>query len=227
MASDPGQQDAWEELARSGDRLAAAAAALETAAEADSLGRDQEIRLIESACRVAVPLLKSADNGIRGRDVECVSDALLSIGGIDGRGLWRAVRRLRAANIPCTLVAHNAFDDVNASKSLLERAKEVLSEGLVAVLAQSGGGKTQLAAQLTAPDGERPAGVLLHGARLRRGGTIDDFIKQFKIHGNPATSVEHFLAAIDAAGVRSGCRLPVVIDGLNESEPQRMEGHSI
>ena len=213
-----GQPDAWEELAKIRDRLAAAAAALETAAEADSLGRDQEIRLIESACRVAVPLLKSADNGIRGRDVECVSDALLSIGGIDRRGLWRAVRRLRAANIPCTLVAHNALDDVNASKSLLERAKEVLREGLVAVLAQSGGGKTQLAAQLTAPDGERPAGVLLHGARLRRGGTIDDFIKQFKIHGNPATSVEHFLAAIDAAGVRSGCRLPVVIDGLNESE---------
>ena len=216
-----GYADAWQELRMIRERLAGAAGALENVMHSDAVDCEQEIGRLVSACRTAADLLEDADNGIRGRDVDCVSDALMSIKRMDRGGLNRAVRALRKANLQCALVGHNALDDINASKRLVKNAKNVLGQGVVAVLAEAGGGKTQLAAQLTASDGDRPAGVLLHGSRLQHGQTIDEFVKQFKIDGIPAKSIEHFLAAIDAAGVRSGYRLPVVVDGLNESEDPR------
>ena len=61
----------------------------------------------------------------------------------------------------------------------------------------------------------------MHGSRLQHRDTLDEFIAQFKIDGIAAKSIELFLSAIDAAAMRSGYRLPVVIDGLNESEDPR------
>ncbi|MCK5431632.1 MAG: hypothetical protein KAJ03_02750, partial [Gammaproteobacteria bacterium] len=74
------------------------------------------------------------------------------------------------------------------------------------------------AAQLTAPQEGRPAGILLHGQDLHRGQTLNDLAHHFLINGSPLTSMERLLAALDAAGKRDKCRLPVVIDGLNEAE---------
>ena len=101
----------------------------------------------------------------------------------------------------------------------MDEVEELIGEGLVALLADAGGGKTQLAAQLTAPQEEgRPAGILLHGSNLHRGQTLHDLARHFSINGNPLTSMESLLSSLDAAGKRAGCRLPVLIDGLNEAE---------
>jgi hypothetical protein len=127
-------------------------------------------------------------------------------------------RRLRSANHPASLYATNALDDMFIAQSLLDEAEEFLGAGLVAVLADAGGGKTQMAAQLTAPQENRHAGVFLQGRNLHKGQSLNDLVKSFSINGTPMPSMESLLAAVDAAGKRAGCRLPVLIDGLNEAE---------
>lgn len=127
-------------------------------------------------------------------------------------------RWLRAWNLPIALDATNALYDMRIAQELLDEVEEFLGVGLVAVLADAGGGKTQMAAQLTAPQECRPAGILFHGRDLHRGKTLDDLAQHFSINGNPMTSMERLLATLDAAGKRARCRLPVLIDGLNEAE---------
>ena len=104
------------------------------------------------------------------------------------------------------------------AQELLDEVEELLGVGLVAVLADAEGGKTQIAAQLTAPQRDRPAGILLYGWDLHRGQTLDDLARHFSINSNPMASMEKLLAALDAAGKRASCRLPLIIDGLNEAE---------
>ena len=41
------------------------------------------------------------------------------------------------------------------------------------------------------------------------------------VNGARVESFEALVAAVDAAGQRAGCRLPIVIDGLNEAEDPR------
>jgi len=111
------------------------------------------------------------------------------------------------------------------AQKLLDEVEDFLGVGLVAVSADAGGGKTQMAAQLTAPQEGRPAGILLHGRDFHRGQTLDDLAHHFSIDGNPLASIEKLLAALDAAGKRGRCRLPLVVDGLNEAEnPKEWKG---
>jgi hypothetical protein len=104
---------------------------------------------------------------------------------------------------------------------LFDRVEKLLGVRLVGVLAEAGCGKTQLAAQLTAPEEGRPAGVLLHGRDLHAGQTLNDLARHFVLAGQPMPSIEALLAALDAAGQRANRRLPLVIDGLNEAEDPR------
>ena len=127
-------------------------------------------------------------------------------------------RWLRACNLPISLDATNALDDMRIAQDLLNEVGEFLGVGLVAILADAGGGKTQMAAQLTAPQENRPAGILLYGRDLHRGQSLDDLAHRFSINGTPLTNIEQLLVSLDAAGKRAGCRLPLVIDGLNEAE---------
>lgn len=131
------------------------------------------------------------------------------------------LRQLRAMNLRISLDATNALGDMQTAHEMLNEIEEFLGVKLVAVIADAGGGKTQLAAQITAPQDIRPAGILLHGRTLQKGQTLDNLSQHYLINGTPTTSMERLLAALDAAGKRSGCRLPVVIDGLNEAEDPR------
>ena len=130
-------------------------------------------------------------------------------------------RKLRALNLPIALDATNALDDMRIAQEMLDEVEDFLGVGLVALLADAGGGKTQIAAQLTTVQDDRPAGVLLHGRTLSRGQTLDGLASHFSIDGKPLNSMERLLATIDAAGKRARRRLPVVIDGLNEAENPR------
>jgi hypothetical protein len=104
---------------------------------------------------------------------------------------------------------------------LLTDVEAAFSSRVVAVLAPAGCGKTQLAAQLTAGTDARPHGVLLHGRDLHANHTLDDLARRVSIAAQPVQTMESLLAAVDAAGQRTRHRLPVVIDGLNESEDPR------
>ena len=92
---------------------------------------------------------------------------------------------------------------------------------MVAVLSDAGCGKTELAAQLTVADGNRPAGILLHGRKLNAGNSLNNLANHEVIQGTPISSMEMLVAAVDAAGQRSHQRLPILIDGLNEAEDTR------
>ena len=53
---------------------------------------------------------------------------------------------------------------------------------------------------------------------------LDDLVSAFKISGRPAESFDRLVEAVDAAGQRAGKRIPIVIDGLNESEDRKLDG---
>ncbi|MFD5901032.1 NACHT domain-containing protein [Streptomyces microflavus] len=127
----------------------------------------------------------------------------------------RKLRALRhAASLPLTNLIAHARD----AEKLARTITRDLSTRLVVITGDAGFGKTQTAATLTASTQTRPAGVLLYGRRLTARGTLDDLAGQFSVAGRPLTSFEELLTAVDAAAKRAGCRLPIVIDGLNEAE---------
>ena len=93
-----------------------------------------------------------------------------------------APRWLEAAaiyNLPIALDAANGLDDMRIAADSLDEAEEFFGASRVAVLADAGGGKTQMAAQLTAPQPSRPAGILLHGRVFHRGQTLDESSSPF------------------------------------------------
>jgi hypothetical protein len=63
--------------------------------------------------------------------------------------------------------------------------------------------------------------VLLRAKFLAAGQTLNDLAGRVVISGKPLESFEALIAAVDGAGQREGKRLPIVIDGLNESEDPR------
>jgi hypothetical protein len=99
--------------------------------------------------------------------------------------------------------------------------QERLSLRAVAVVGDAGYGKTELAAEITAPDERRPPGLVLFGRDLRAGGGLDALVQAVVVNGVPVRNFERLLGAVDAAGRRAQRRLPIVIDGLNEAEDPR------
>jgi len=130
-------------------------------------------------------------------------------------------RRLRSARHSGVFVVTNVLASERRARMLMSELETALSSRRFAVVAGAGCGKTALAAQLTASNGVRPAGVLLHGRDLVAGGRIDSLALPIVIQGKPVPSMDALLAALDAAGERAGRRLPLVIDGLNEAEDPR------
>ena len=154
-------------------------------------------------------------------DLDIIQQKLSERKSLLDRQVRSAPRRLRALSLPIALEATNSLADLEKAQELLDEIEEYLGVGLVAVLADAGAGKTQLAAQLTLGNTKRPAGILFHGRYLQKGQTLNDLAHHYLVGGNPVESMEKLLAAIDAAGKRSGCRLPLVVDGLNEAEDPR------
>lgn len=137
------------------------------------------------------------------------------------RPLRDAVRKLRGANSSIALIATNAVSEAREALEAVRECQGRLLTRIVAVVAEAGGGKTQLSAQVTAATPDRPAGILLFGKDLSSGKTLDDLARAITVRGAPISSFELLLSAVDAASQRAGRRLPIVIDGLNESEDPR------
>lgn len=130
-------------------------------------------------------------------------------------------RKLRGARLSCGLLATNALAYLKSAYDLLNQIASLLKTRMIAVVAAAGGGKTQLSAELTAAQQNRPAGILLLGRNLHHGQTLDDLARRVVINGEPVKSMQALLAAVNAAGDRARCRIPIVIDGLNEAEDPR------
>lgn len=216
-----GAVDAWSHLHDMAGQLEIDTSAV--AADAAGLPADLAAGtngLIEVARSLAASLAETHAALGRG-DFEILSQQLM------GRSApgpeWSAlVRRLRAGRHLAALAATNVLADMHGVHKALAALSDAVSGRLVAVIADAGCGKTELSAQLTAPTDERPAGILLHGADLHAGHSLDDLARCMILNGKPVPSFETLVAAVDAAGQRASRRLPIVIDGLNEAEDPRV-----
>jgi hypothetical protein len=126
--------------------------------------------------------------------------------------------RLRSINHPISISIAAATWEINNYFYLLKQFSDKLDQNFFAVIGDAGFGKTYLAAELTKTTMELPGGVFLQAKYLANNGTLDDLIRRVSFEGN---SLEQLLEAIDAVGARIGRRIPILIDGLNESENPR------
>lgn len=132
------------------------------------------------------------------------------------RRLRALVLALRKRRLPAALEVSGLGAEIRSAVGWLRRALDLVGAPLIAVVAAAGHGKTHLGAQLSAPADGKTAGVFVQGGRLRDGDTLDELAR--RIPGLGVDRFEDLLEALDAAGARSGQRLPLVIDGLNEAE---------
>lgn len=185
---------------------------------------DDLLNSVRSLARHAGDLelrLREMVAGVTDGDVERTRAELQSLPPRLETALASLPRRLRALRHPSALDATNLVDSVVRRRCYFYEARRALNTRLLVVVAGAGYGKTQLAAQLTAPHDSVPAGVLLHGRDLHAGGTLDVLAHTVVIQGSPVASMEALVAAVDSAGQRARRRLPIFIDGLNEAEDPR------
>jgi hypothetical protein len=213
-----GEPGSWNHLIDTGRRLQKAGETIaEFAASVDYVSQEVVQKFVHSCEAFAETLLQFHGTLAEG-DLDRIQQQLTERQSLLGDEVKATPRHLRRLAVPIALDATNALHDMRIAQSLLDEVEEFLGVGLIAVLADAGGGKTQLAAAITAPQSARPSGVLLHGGKLHRGGDLNDLARSYTLNGKPLDGFEQLLAVLDAAAKRSSCRLPLVIDGLNEAE---------
>lgn len=101
---------------------------------------------------------------------------------------------------------------------LLDEMKQLLDDPIVAVAGAPGMGKTHLSISVVFPTERRPAGIFFQGRSLRKGRSIDELVRSQSFAGRTFENLDILLNALDSAGRKNGCIMPLVIDGLNEAE---------
>lgn len=128
--------------------------------------------------------------------------------------LLRKKRDIR--NLPLSNVAH-VFDIVLEQ---LEKIEKESKTPVVAVMADAGWGKTHLAASLLLNgEGRRKSGILLLAKELGKDDDFSALVRHVCLPGGRSfQNEEELLLALHEFGNRHQCRVPLVIDGLNESQ---------
>lgn len=152
---------------------------------------------------------------------EKVKDLLSEDIDCDWSNYRKTVSRLRAKRSHTAMTAANLLADFYSFSREVKTVRKALNARVIAVVGKAGDGKTDLALDICRPKESFNAGVLFLGKDLKAGGNLDDLVKVFKIYGKSVSTFENLLEAIDAAGQRLGIRIPIVIDGLSESEDPR------
>lgn len=215
-----GGQEAWDALPRLAEVIRA------SSKEIDDDVPDLPLPLRSSACAFVSHAQETADTleelyGALGvGDLDAIRQLLET--GIPSPATHRKLlAKLRSARARAALTGANLLADLHAAGYEMQELRQSVAAGAVAVLAAAGYGKSELAINLTLPEGAFPGGVLFLGNALHAGQSLDQLTTRFKIAGAPVSSFERLLEAIDAAGQRAGRRIPIVIDGLNEAEDPR------
>lgn len=217
-----GSASEWVILRELSDRLQAEASTLDNLLEGFS---DSEIEAATCICESATLLAEYAsvayDILLSGGQQLLLQQLALRPQELSAEQT-NLIHQLRATNNASALLVTDTVSDHGHISDLLKVLEESMRERVVAINADAGCGKTQLAAQVTIDMADRPAGILLYGKVLQAGDSLDEFAsRQIVLHGQPVPSMEALICALDAAGARSNCRLPIVIDGLNEAEDPR------
>ena len=187
-------------------------------AEASLSGEDQRaLRQLVAGVRNLHGSMSALVEAIDVKRPEAAKDVLSSVAppSLGVRATRDVLRRVRSLPSVAALAASTLEADVRRSLELLADLRARAGAPIVAVVGTAGTGKSHLGAQITAPNDESIAGVFIRGVELQRGASLDELAARV-----PRLSVSSFaelLAGCDAAGARSGERLPIVIDGLNEA----------
>lgn len=216
-----GESDSWDALRAVAEEMRTQVHATESAPAVPAPIATSVSCVVETATLFADALERVAD-AVRDGDIDLLRDELRAQPRALTAEVATAPRRLRSGNHQAGLYVTNAVAGCRETLELLSEVEEAFSSRVVALVAPAGCGKTHLAAQLTAVTDSRPDGVLLHGRDLHATHTLDDLASRVAVAGQPVQTMELLLAAVDAAGQRARHRLPVVIDGLNESEDPRV-----
>lgn len=215
-----GESESWDVLLTLSSDLRTIAQAVETSPTVPPLLAPFVTTVIATS-KQSADTLHRVFEGIRSGDLDLLRDELSMHARELPVDVATAPRRLRSGNHRAGLYVTNAVASCRDAVKMLGDVETDFSSQMVAVLAPAGCGKTHLAAQLTSGTTRRPHGVLLHGRELHATHSLDDLARRISIAAQPVPSMEALLAAVDAAGQRARHRLPVFIDGLNESEDPR------
>jgi len=215
------ESNTWDHVRKLADQLEADARAVKgDLSGLASPAADATAEVVKIARSVAA-WVAEVHAALRRGDLDLLKERLSALPAPPSPQLAAIPRQLRAIGHRAGLTATNALASIHSARRLPSQIRCELDMRLVAVLADHGCGKTQVAAQLSAPTPDRPAGILLHGRDLHAGHSLDDLAHKVVIHGRQVPTMEALLAAVDAAGQRAKRRLPIVIDGLNEAEDPR------
>lgn len=215
-----GEAESWNELLKVAEQLEVSAREMRRSDRppqkfaASTQSFISELERLAATLRAAPVLLAKGDFDLLQQTLKQPQIALSA-------ELSALPRQLRSLRLPINFHAANGLAYHQRGRRLIEDMHRCLSIRLHAVMSDAGGGKTQLSAELTAPQETRPCGILLHGRDLKSGDDLDDLAGTFVLDGNPMPTFEALVASLDAAGQRARRRLPLVIDGLNEAEDPR------
>lgn len=212
-----GEPNYWKDMIDIGERLSEAADQIEAWNYEDSTLKSIQKVFID-ACNEFSNMLIQFHEILSNGDIDIIRQWLSNRNLLISSEIKSFPRLLHKQNVPIALEATNTLDDMCKAQNLFDEVERYLGVGIVAILADAGGGKTHMAAEVTSAQENRPAGVFLHGRNFRRGQNHNDLARQFIVNGTPLDSMEKLLACLDAAAKRACCILPLVIDGLNEAE---------
>ena len=216
-----GEPSAWEEFKEAHTFLSEAYETIKK--EVDEPVYSDWSKDLKSFLMFCSECLKFAEhfwNTLSAEDIKSINSMLDHVKSLDLK-IHTVLRQVRNRNFPLSIEITNALAYIKDIQNLLEEASEYLSCSFVAVLADAGGGKTHMAAELTGVQPGRPAGILLHGRRFKKGSSLNDLARGISFYGKEVPNFQALLVALDAAADRSNCRLPIIIDGLSEAEEPR------
>jgi len=215
-----GDPDAWGDMDALSSELARATATLNAALGdiPDALAHDFDALRVDIA--KCAKVVADAGAALHGGDWTTLA-SLFETKAADPTQHRRLLARLRSARSRASIAAANAVADLYLAEHCFEELIQLTGQRMVAVFAEAGAGKSELAVVITQATLTHPGGVVFFGKDLHRGRDLDDLAKSFKLFGVGVPTFEQLVEALDAAGQRAGRRIPIVIDGLNEAEDPR------
>ncbi|NOI97837.1 hypothetical protein [Vibrio sp. T3Y01] len=215
-----GEPSAWSDIYAAKVKLDAYLSTIsELARHEDYVDFSSDLEEFIAFCKQVISSCKVFESTVSGREIGRIANFAQS--SEQTKNISQLLRLTRRQNLPLSLYLTNANAVIKDIKKLLSEAVELFAHQLIAVIGKAGRGKTQLAAEVTSQNDDRLTGVLLHGKKLRKGGTLDSLVQNMSFASNEVRSFELLLSAIDSAGERNRCRVPIVVDGLNEAEDPR------
>lgn len=213
-----GEPGSWSHLKEVGKHIKDVATKTSYYSEHEKNFPKETVDQFVEVCRTFSSILLDFHDVLADGDLDIIQQQLHERQTLIDDNIKSVPRQLRKLNVPIAIDATNGLHYLRVAQRLLDEVDELLGVGIVALLADAGGGKTQIAAAITSYYQHRSAGVLLHGRDLRRGSDLNELARKFSLNEKPLESFQQLLATLDAAAKRNQCRLPLVIDGLNEAE---------